>query len=99
MPNLFIININYTAPLEEIDRYMKEHIDFLKICYDKDVFIVSGRKEPRKGGIILAQGLSKEQLGSLMQSDPFIKYKLAEFEIIEFSASQSIKGFKSFLKH
>ena len=95
---MFIINLNYIAPLEKIDARMKEHMVFLNACYREGLFIVSGRKIPRTGGIILAKGSSKEALEELMRNDPFIAHGLAEFDVIEFLASQSHPDFKKIFK-
>jgi uncharacterized protein YciI len=95
---MFIINLNYIAPLEKIDARMKEHMVFLNQCYKEDIFIASGRKIPRTGGIILARAKSKEALEQLMQNDPFISEALAEFTIIEFQTSQSHPDFKKLFK-
>lgn len=91
---MFIINLDYIAPLEEIDARMKEHMTFLNACYREGLFIVSGRKVPRTGGIILAQGSSKEALEALMKSDPFVSHGLAKVTITEFRASQTHPDFK-----
>lgn len=91
---MFIINLHYIAPLEKIDARMKDHMVFLKTCYREGLFIVSGRKIPRTGGIILAQGSSKTALEEVMSNDPFVAHGLAEFDIIEFQASQSHPDFK-----
>lgn len=91
---MFIINLNYIAPLEKIDARMKEHMVFLNACYREGLFIVSGRKVPRTGGIILAQGTSKEAVEALMRKDPFVAHGLANFDVIEFQASQSHPDFK-----
>jgi uncharacterized protein YciI len=89
MPEFFVINLSYQAPLEEIDRLMPEHLQFLRLCYEKQIFLVSGRKNPRTGGIILAKGLSIEQFRLVMSEDPFVKTGAATVEITEFSASQA----------
>ena len=94
---MFIINLNYIAPLTKIDARMKEHMVFLNACYHEGLFIVSGRKVPRTGGIILAQGSSKEAVETLMESDPFVAHGLAEFDVIEFQASQAHPDFKKIL--
>jgi uncharacterized protein YciI len=91
---MFIINLNYIAPLDKIDAKMKEHMIFLNACYKEGLFIVSGRKTPRTGGIIVARGSSKEALEALMKNDPFVAQGLAEFDVIEFRASQSDPDFR-----
>ena len=85
---MFVIELLYTATLEEIDRRMPAHVAFLKKYYAAGNFLVSGRKIPRDGGIILAVGESRQEIDAIVRQDPFVKEGLAEFRIIEFRASQ-----------
>lgn len=85
---MFVIELTYKAPLEEIDGAMKAHVAFLNEQYKAGTFLVSGRKIPRDGGIILAVGSSREAIEATMQKDPFIARGLADFRLIEFRASQ-----------
>jgi uncharacterized protein YciI len=85
---MFVIEILYTADLSEIDAHMKAHVKFLNKYYAAGVFLISGRKIPRDGGIILAVGRTKSELETILREDPFHEHGLAEFRIIEFRASQ-----------
>jgi uncharacterized protein YciI len=85
---MFVIELVYTADLAAIDAHMRAHVAFLKKYYDAGNFLVSGRKIPRDGGIILAVGKSRQQIESIVEEDPFYTHGLAEFRIIEFRASQ-----------
>ncbi|HYP98996.1 MAG TPA: YciI family protein [Polyangiaceae bacterium] len=85
---MFVIELIYKAELSEIDAHMKAHVAFLKKYYAAGNFLVSGRKIPRDGGIILAVGKDKQQIEAIIHEDPFCKRGLAEFRIIEFRASQ-----------
>jgi uncharacterized protein YciI len=95
---MFIINLNYIVPLEELDKYMADHVKFLKKYYSQNIFVASGRKVPRTGGIILALAQSKEEIESIMNEDVFITNKLAEFSVIEFLTSQYHPDLKKLLK-
>lgn len=86
---MFIIELIYKAPLEQIDAHMKAHMAFLKKYYASGHFLVSGRKIPRDGGIILALGQSRDEVEAIVKEDPFCSRGLADFRIIEFRASQS----------
>jgi uncharacterized protein YciI len=86
--DMFIISLNYLVSLEQIDAHMKPHMTFLKKHYDDGTFIMSGRKVPRTGGIILALAKSQEELQSIVEEDPFVKLNLAEYSITEFQTSQ-----------
>lgn len=88
---MFIIELTYKVPLEKIDAQMRPHMAFLNKHYDAGTFVVSGRKIPRDGGIILAVGKTRAELESIVREDPFVSLGLAEYRIIEFRASQRAK--------
>jgi uncharacterized protein YciI len=85
---MFVIELIYKADLKQIDAHMTAHVRFLKKHYANGTFVVSGRKIPREGGIIIAAGKSRQEIEALIQEDPFHKHGLAEFRVIEFRASQ-----------
>ena len=85
---MFVIELNYKADLKDIDAHMTAHVKFLKKYYANGTFLVSGRKIPRDGGIILAVGKSKQEIETLIKEDPFHQHGLADFRVVEFRASQ-----------
>lgn len=87
-PSLFIISLTYWVQLEKIDAAMPGHIAYLHRHYKKGDFLVSGRKVPRTGGIIIARGADRMTIEKIVKEDPFVKKGLAGVDIMEFSASQ-----------
>jgi uncharacterized protein YciI len=85
---MFVIELVYKTDLSRIDAHMRAHMAFLKKYYASGHFLVSGRKIPRDGGIILAVGQSRDEIEDIVREDPFCKHGLAEARIIEFRASQ-----------
>jgi uncharacterized protein YciI len=85
---MFLIELSYKANLAAIDAHMAAHVAFLKKHYAAGHFLVSGRKIPRDGGIILAMGQSRAQIQTIVEEDPFYQLGLADFRIVEFRASQ-----------
>jgi uncharacterized protein YciI len=67
---------------------MGAHVGFLKKYYAAGNFLVSGRKIPRDGGIIVAVGKSRRHIEAIVEEDPFYTHGLADFRIVEFRASQ-----------
>jgi uncharacterized protein YciI len=92
---MFVIELIYKAPLADIDAQMAAHVRFLKKYYSAGNFLVSGRKIPRDGGIILAVGRSREEIEGIVAEDPFHKHGLADFRVIEFRASQRADDIQS----
>src|SRR5262245_46755577 len=85
---MFVIELIYKAALAEVDRHMAAHIKYLKKYYAAGHFVVSGRKVPREGGIIVAVGSSRDDIQAIVQEDPFVSHGVADFRIIEFRPSQ-----------
>ena len=85
---MFVIELIYKADLAVIDAHMAAHVKFLKKYYAAGNFLVSGRKIPRDGGIILAVAQSRRQIEAIIEEDPFCERGLADFRIVEFRASQ-----------
>jgi len=85
---MFVIELIYKADLAQIDAHMAAHVKFLKKYYASGHFLVSGRKIPRDGGIIIAVGGSRDEIRAIVDEDPFVARGLAEARIIEFRASQ-----------
>ena len=82
---MFVIDIHYTAPLEEVDKYIEGHTAYLQKYIDNNTFIVTGRKVPRTGGILIANAGSKEEAEKIITEDPFYQHKVAEMTITEFT--------------
>jgi uncharacterized protein YciI len=85
---MFVIELTYKVDLAQIDAAMRAHVAYLKKYYASGHFLVSGRKIPRDGGVILAVGASREEIERIVREDPFCERGLADFRIIEFRASQ-----------
>lgn len=81
---MFIVSIEYIRPLAEIEAALPEHIAYLERYYRAGLFLMSGRKQPRTGGIILMQADSRGQVEQTIAEDPFHRAGLAEYSITEF---------------
>ena len=84
---MFVIELIYKVPLDQIDAAMKAHVAWLNAHYAAGTFLASGRKIPRDGGVILAVG-ELAAIEAIAKEDPFVARGLAETRIIEFRLSQ-----------
>lgn len=51
---VYIVILTYIKPLEEIDAAIPAQVEWLKKGHAEGIFLASGRRIPRKGGVILA---------------------------------------------
>ncbi|WP_415713261.1 YciI family protein [Maridesulfovibrio sp.] len=91
---MYILNINYIKSLESIDSLLEEHIKFLEKYYSEGIFIASGRKIPRSGGIIFVKNITLEKLEKIINEDPFKREGAAEYEIIQFTPTMMAEGYE-----
>lgn len=91
---MFVALLTYTRPLEEVDALIPEHIRFLEEHYASGLFVRSGRKAPRTGGVILISGQEREQVRSVHERDPFHLAGVASYKLVEFIPTRRCQGFE-----
>jgi uncharacterized protein YciI len=94
---MFVVSIIYIVDLSDVDQHIEAHIAYLDKYYAAGNFIVSGRKEPRTGGVILARAESKMALDNILQEDPFAKAGIARYEVTEFIPTKMVSELKALL--
>ncbi|MWN90634.1 GTP cyclohydrolase [Gilliamella sp. Pra-s65] len=94
---MFVFTLTYIKPINEVEKYLQQHIAYFKDYYHSGHFIASGRKVPRTGGVILCRAENKEQALAILQKDPFYIQQIAKYDIIEFVPSKHAKGFEAFI--
>ena len=66
---MFIVNLTYIKPLDEVEKFLEKHIDFWISIIQKVILSHLEGKNPRTGGIILMRAkikmLSKESLHTI----------------------------------
>ena len=82
--HLFVIDITYLTMLENIDPLLSPHMAFIERGYASGLFLASGAKVPRNGGIIIARGRSVADIEALITGDPFHMAGVAKYRITEF---------------
>ena len=94
---MFVLLLTYVKPLAEVDALMREHVAWLNEHYDAGRFLVSGRRIPRTGGVIVARGDDRAAMEALAATDPFVSRGVATCEVVQFRASQSASGITALL--
>lgn len=95
---MFIFSLTYIKPLSEVERFLPAHVRFLDEHYEKNLFLCSGRKVPRTGGIILCNCSDRAEADAIKEKDPFYSEGIAEYEMIEFVPTKSSEAFQNAVK-
>jgi uncharacterized protein YciI len=93
---MFVLELTYTAPFDLVDELRDDHMAWVKRHYDAGIFVASGRKEPRNGGVIIAIGNDRLAMEDLTSSDPFTIADVCEYRITEFLATTVASGLEQY---
>lgn len=88
---MFIAILTYKKPLEEVDRHLQAHREYLAEHYDAGDFIASGPQTPRVGGVILMKAESRAKIDSIIGQDPFNINGIADYRIVEFTPTMFVE--------
>ncbi len=91
---MHIVTLTYVADLAEIDAALPDHVAWLDENYADGAFLASGRQEPRVGGVIFADGITRQDLDERLTHDPLNKKGLAEYTVVTFNPSRTAPGLK-----
>jgi len=85
---MFVLLLEYLAPLERIDELLAEHRRYLDEHYADGTFLLSGRQVPRTGGMILAAGDDRDRIAAITERDPFVVHGAARYSIVQVEPSR-----------
>lgn len=66
-----MVTLTYLTDLARVDEALPDHLAWLDRQYADGVFLASGRRVPRTGGVILAGGVDRAELDRRLATDPF----------------------------
>lgn len=81
---MFIAILTYKKPLEEVDRFLQAHREYLAEHYAAGDFIASGPQTPRIGGVIMIKAENRTAVDSIIAQDPFNIKGIADYQIVGF---------------
>jgi uncharacterized protein YciI len=86
---MFVVLLTYVVSLDRVDDHLPAHREYLSSNYAAGVFLLSGRREPRNGGVILARAESRQALEAVLARDPFRIHGVADYQIVEFAPTMA----------
>jgi uncharacterized protein YciI len=93
---MFVVSLTYKVPDEIVDFHRPGHMAWLKDAFDGGIFLASGRRVPATGGELLSK-VDRATLDASLAKDPFYSNGVADFEIIEFTATSVAEGYENLL--
>jgi uncharacterized protein YciI len=80
---MYLLLSTYHASLDTMDALLPEHRTYLDHYRDDGVFLLWGRRVPRTGGVIVAHGVDRARIDTIVAEDPFVRANTATYQVIE----------------
>lgn len=93
---MFVLVSCFQQPLEKIERQLAPHSEWVQQQYASGRFLVSGRREPWVGGIIVARATSEKEIQDILTTDPLQQMGLVRYEVLAFEATDFPKRSSAF---
>ncbi len=93
---MFVLLSRFQQPLDEINRYLAPHSEWVEQHYASGRFLVSGRRDPWVGGVIVARAESEQEIQEVLATDPLQQFGLAVYEVVAFGPADFPKRSSAF---
>jgi uncharacterized protein YciI len=96
MSLVYVLISEFQAPPERIEECLPAHVEWLVAGYGEGRVMVSGRRLPPEGGVIVALARDDQDIDSWMATDPFVEQGLVEYRTYPFEATDFPKRSAAF---
>jgi uncharacterized protein YciI len=93
---MYVVSLTYKVAQEIVDQHVDAHMDWVNDAFDQGIFIASGRKVPRTGGVLLSKA-DRLTLDESLAKDPFNVHGVADFDVVEIAVTRAAPGFENLL--
>ena len=94
---MYVILLRYLKPIEEVERATPAHRAYLDTLYAAGKLVCSGPREPRTGGVMIANVDTDRAVSEIIAEDPYFTEGIAEYEPIRFNVRGHDPRFAPFL--
>lgn len=85
---IFIVQLKFSEHKDKASHFMTGHNAWIKQGFDDGVFLMAGALQPQLGGCVMAHNLSRSELESRVNDDPFVAENVVRAEILEINPAK-----------
>lgn len=86
---MFIVLLRFAGDKSKAGPLMKAHNEWIQRGFDEGVFVLVGSLQPNQGGVVLAHNISRADLQTRLNADPFVAEGVVHAEILELTSSRT----------
>jgi len=86
---MFAIFLKFAENRPKAPEFMDAHKAWIQQGFDDGVFLMVGSLQPNMGGAVLAHGVSRDEIETRVNADPFVVEGIVSAEILEISPARA----------
>jgi uncharacterized protein YciI len=89
---MFLLLGRYLKPADEVEAHLDAHRRWVRDHVEAGVFIAAGREIPLQGGLIVATGVTRDEVDAIIAKDPYFIQNVAEYDVREYDVVLATPG-------
>ena len=89
---MFLLLGRYLKPADEVEAHLDAHRTWVRDHVEAGVFIAAGREIPLQGGLIVATGVTRDEVDAIIAKDPYFIQNVAEYDVREYDVVLAAPG-------
>jgi uncharacterized protein YciI len=89
---MFLLLGRYLKPVDEVERHLEAHRGWVRDHAIAGRFIAAGREVPLRGGLIVATGVTRDEVDAIIAADPYVVEGVAEYDVREYEVVVAAPG-------
>lgn len=86
---MFVVTLRFSANQAKARNLMQAHNDWIRSGFDDGVFLMTGSLKPGLGGVVLAHGVTRADLETRVNQDPFVTEDVVSADILDIAPGRA----------
>ncbi|QEL25634.1 hypothetical protein FQV39_25810 [Bosea sp. F3-2] len=86
---MFVVALRFSANKAQAPALVEAHNEWIRRGFEDGVFLMTGSLKPGLGGMVLAHGVTRIDLETRVNSDPFVAENVVSAEILEIAPGRA----------
>lgn len=82
----------YLKPVDEVEVHLDAHRGWVRENAQAGRFIAAGREVPLQGGLLVAVGVTRDEVDAIIAADPYVVEGMADYDIREYDVVLATPG-------
>jgi len=89
---VFVLLGRYVKPVDEVEQHLDAHREWVRDNAQAGRIVAAGREVPLQGGILIATGVTRDEVDAMIAADPYITEGVAEYDVREYEMVMAADG-------